>query len=89
MANHPSAAKRNRQRVGRTLRNKAVRSAVRTALKKARTAMASGDQAAAAPLVKAASVALAKAASKKVLHPNAASRTTSRIASQLHRLASS
>ena len=86
MANHPSAEKRNRQRLKRSLRNQSVRSAVRTALKKARTALASGDQAAAAPLVKAASVALAKAASKSVVHPRAASRTTSRIMAQLHRL---
>ncbi len=89
MANHPSAEKRNRQRLKRTSRNRAVRSAVRTALKKARTALDSGDQATAAPLVKEASVALAKAASKNVVHPRAASRTTSRIMAQLHRLGAS
>jgi small subunit ribosomal protein S20 len=89
MANHPSAEKRNRQRIKRTVRNRGVRSAVRTALKKARTALATGDQAAAAPLVRAASIALAKAASKNVLHPRAASRTTSRIMAQLHRLSAS
>ena len=38
MANHASAEKRNRQRVKRTIRNRAVKSAVRTVVKKARTA---------------------------------------------------
>ena len=86
MANHPSAEKRNRQRIKRTLRNRGVRSAVRTAIRKARTALASGDPSSAAPAVRAASIALAKAAAKRVVHPRAASRTTSRLMSQLHQL---
>lgn len=86
MANHPSAEKRNRQRIVRTERNRAVRSAVRTAVKKARTALAGGDAAAAAEPVKLATVALAKAASKGVVHVKAASRLTSRITSALSKL---
>jgi small subunit ribosomal protein S20 len=88
MANHPSAAKRNRQRLKRTTRNKNVRSSVRTAVRKAREALASGDAGAARDSVKAAAVALARAASKGVLHPNNASRTTSRSASALAKLTS-
>lgn len=53
MANHASAEKRNRQRVVTTERNRAVKSALRTALKKARAAVADGDENA-AQLVKAA-----------------------------------
>jgi small subunit ribosomal protein S20 len=84
MANHPSAAKRNRQRVVRTVRNKNIRSAVRTAVKKARNAIeASGADAKA--LVEKATVALAQAASAGVLHANNASRTTSRIRAALHK----
>ena len=84
MANHPSAAKRNRQRVQRTARNKNVRSAVRSAVKKARTAIESGD-ASAKDAVHAATVALARAASAGVLHSNSASRSTARIQSALHK----
>jgi small subunit ribosomal protein S20 len=82
MANHPSAAKRNRQRLVRTARNRDARSELRTAVKKARVAVAAGDQDA-KDKVKAASVALARAASSGLIHSNAASRTTSRIASAL------
>ena len=51
MAHHPSAEKRNRQRLVRTERNTSVRSAVRTAVKKARTALSEGDRKAAEGLV--------------------------------------
>jgi len=78
MANHASAEKRNRQRLVRTERNKAVRSSVRTAVKKARTALAEGDSAAKDKVAEA-SRELAKAAQKGVLHPRTASRTTARI----------
>ena len=84
MANHPSAAKRNRQRIKRTATNKDARSAVRTAVKKARAAIAAGS-ADAKGLAQAASVALARAASKGLVHVNAAARTTSRVQSALAR----
>jgi small subunit ribosomal protein S20 len=84
MANHPSAQKRNRQRIKRTLRNKGAKSTLRTTLKKARTAIAAGEAGAAAD-VKAASTALARAASKGVIHKKAASRSTARIQAALHK----
>ena len=87
MANHPSAEKRNRQRLVRAERNQAVRSSLRTAVKKARAAIAAGDIAAAKAPVAAASIALAKAASKGVVHSRAASRTTSRIQTALGKIA--
>jgi small subunit ribosomal protein S20 len=87
MANHPSAEKRNRQRLVRAERNQAVRSSLRTAVKKARAAIATGDIAAAKAPVAAASIALAKAASKGVVHTRAASRTTSRIQAALGKIA--
>jgi small subunit ribosomal protein S20 len=86
VANHPSAEKRNRQRVKRTLRNRSVSSAVRTLVKHVRTALHAKDKAAAATALKIATVALDKAATKGVLHPKAASRTISRLSAQVHQL---
>jgi small subunit ribosomal protein S20 len=83
MANHPSAEKRNRQRIVRTERNRAAKSALRGALKKARTAIAGGDAAKAKSGSATAEKALAKAAAKGVIHPRTAARTTSRIAKAL------
>jgi small subunit ribosomal protein S20 len=89
MAHHPSAEKRNRQRRVRTARNTSVRSAVRTAVKKARAALSEGNPKAAQESVKLASKALARAARKGVVHIRTASRKTSRIEAALHRLTSS
>ena len=89
MANHPSAEKRNRQRVKRELRNRGVTSAVRTTVKHVRAALASNDAAGARAALKVAIVALDKAAQKGVLHVKAASRTVSRLAAQVHRLGAS
>ena len=86
MANHPSAEKRNRQRVKRTLRNRGVSSAVRTQVKAVRTALHAKDASAASTALKIATVALDKAATKGVLHPKAASRTISRLTAQVHKL---
>ena len=83
MANHPSAEKRNRQRVVRTERNRGATSALRTALKKARAAVSGGDAGKAKGSVATAEKALARAASKGVIHPRTAARTTSRIAKAL------
>ncbi len=86
MANHVSAEKRNRQRIVRTNRNKAVRTSVRSTLRIAREAIASGNVEEAKAPVQAASIALAKAVSKGVVHKKAASRTISRIQSALAHL---
>ncbi len=80
MANHPSAQKRNRQRITRTARNRAVKSSLRTVLKKARHAIQAGE-AGAKELVLTAERALARAASKGVVPKKTAGRVTSRIAS--------
>lgn len=87
MANHPSAEKRNRQRIKRTDRNRAVSSTVRTLVKRVRTALHAKDKAAATTALAAATVALDKAATKGVVHSKAASRTIGRLAAQVHRLA--
>jgi small subunit ribosomal protein S20 len=82
MANHPSAAKRNRQRLTRTSRNRSIRSSVRTVVKQARAAIVAGEDTA-TEKVRQATSALAIAASKGVVHPKTAARTTARIQSAL------
>ncbi len=86
MANHPSAQKRNRQRIKRTLRNRTVNSAMRTLMKAVRTAIAAKDPTAAKEALAKATVAIDKAASKRALPKEAASRKVSRLASAVHKL---
>jgi small subunit ribosomal protein S20 len=86
VANHPSAEKRNRQRINRTLRNRAIKSAVRTHVKHVRAAVAAKDAKAAQAALKAATVAIDKASSKGAIPKQTASRTVSRLAAQVHKL---
>lgn len=87
MANHPSAEKRNRQRITRTSRNRTVSSSVRTLVKKVRTALHAKDKDGATKALKEATRALDKAATKGALHTKAVSRTISRLSAQVHALA--
>lgn len=86
MANHPSAVKRHRQSVKRAARNQGVRSRVRTEVKKLRTTLASGDAEKARTELPGVTKVLGKAASKGVLHRNAAARRISRLAKQVAKL---
>jgi small subunit ribosomal protein S20 len=79
VANTHSAVKRNRKALKRNARNTAVKSSVKTALKKAREAIAGGDKEKAKSAVVAATTALDKAAAKGVLHSKNASRHVSRL----------
>jgi small subunit ribosomal protein S20 len=87
MANHPSAEKRNRQRITRTARNRAVTSVVRSQVKRVRAAIAGKDKAAATAALKSAVSQIDKASSKGVIHPKAASRAIARLSAQVHKLA--
>jgi small subunit ribosomal protein S20 len=78
MANHKSAEKRNRQTIKRTVRNKANRSAVKTAAQKAVEAIRKDAKAAAVVISEAASV-LAKAARKGSIPKGRAARKISRL----------
>ena len=69
--------------------DRTVSSAVRTLVKRVRTALHAKDKAAADAALKIAIVALDKAATKGVLHPKAATRTISRLSAQTHKLAAS
>ncbi len=74
-----SAEKAHRQSLERRLRNRAVKSATKTAVKQANEAIVSGDINAAREAVRAALIALDKAAQKGVLHSNNAARHKSRL----------
>ncbi len=78
MANIASQKKRNRQNEKRRVRNKGVRSEMKTRVKAASQAITDGD-AALVDVVKAAQKRIDKAAAQGVIHKNAAARRTSRI----------
>ena len=78
MANHKSAAKRNRQTIKRTARHKAIRSEAKTAAHKAFEAIKANPKAAVGTLVEAIST-LAKTASKGSIPKRRASRKISRL----------
>ncbi len=80
MANTKSAQKRNRQALKRRARNQSVRTQVKSAVKKAREALASKDPARVQEALRAAARTLDKAASKGVLHKKNASRRIARLA---------
>jgi small subunit ribosomal protein S20 len=80
VANTPSAEKRNRQAQKRRSRNQTVRSRVKSAVRKVRDALERGEAKAAEEAFKVAARVIDKAASKGVMHSNAASRRISRLA---------
>jgi len=80
LANTSSAEKRNRQAQSRRARNLHVRTGVKGAVKKVREAVAHGDAAQAKQALHQAARAIDRAASKGVLHRNAASRKIARLA---------
>jgi len=84
MANHASAEKRNRQRITRTERNRAAKSAIRTELKKARAAIKE-TPADATALVRATSGAIASAGLKGTIPRKRAARLQGRLAAALHK----
>ena len=78
MANIKSQKKRNRQNEKRRVRNKAVRTELKTRVKNAREALTAGEEGA-EELVRVAQKRLDKAGAKGVIHKNAATRRTSRL----------
>ncbi len=86
MANIKSQIKRVKTNEKRRQRNKSVKSAVRTAVRKFRAAAETGDAEQAAELQRAASKALDKAASKGVIHRNQAANRKSAMAKRVNAL---
>lgn len=87
MANIKSAKKRIDVTATRTARNKAIRSKVKTSIKKVEAAVANNDKAAAEAALKLATTEISKAASKGVYHKNNAARKVSRLATAVNKLA--
>jgi small subunit ribosomal protein S20 len=87
VANIKSQIKRNRQNEKRRLRNKSVKSSLKTAIRKFHEASAAGDTDTAATLLREASRKLDKAASKGVIHKNQAANRKSAITKKLSTLA--
>ncbi|MGI5198104.1 30S ribosomal protein S20 [Streptomyces sp. CA-288835] len=83
MANIKSQMKRIKTNEKARLRNKAVKSSLKTAIRKAREAAAAGDVEKATELQRVAARQLDKAASKGVIHKNQAANKKSALASQV------
>ena len=86
MPNIQSAKKRVKVSEKKNLRNRMVKTGVRTSVKKFDAAVAADPQNAVAQL-SATSAAIDKAATKGVIHKNAANRKKARLAKQLNKAA--
>jgi small subunit ribosomal protein S20 len=86
LATHKSALKRHRQNQKRRLRNKIIRSQLKTSVKSYVTAIESKDKVAAQEAAKAAISTISKTASKGVIHKKTASRKISRLARKVNTL---
>lgn len=87
MANTAQAKKRARQNEARFQVNKARRSRIRTFLRKAEEAIASGDKDAATSAVRALQPELMRGVSKGVFHKNTAARKMSRLSARVKAIA--
>lgn len=87
MAHHKSAEKRIRQTETRTARNRANTSRLKSAVKKAETAIAGGNKAEAEAALKAAQPELARGVNHGVIHKNTAARKMSRLTKRVRALA--
>ncbi|MBQ8318086.1 MAG: 30S ribosomal protein S20 [Lachnospiraceae bacterium] len=87
MANIKSAKKRILVIETKTMRNKAIKSKVKTMIKKVEAAIAANDKAAAEVALKVATSEISKAASKGVFHKNTAARKISRLTIAVNKMA--
>ena len=83
MAHHLSAKKRIRQTAKRTLRNRALRSATRTAIKKFRHLLEQGDPENLKTAYPGVQKMIDKAVTKGILHRRTAARYKSRLALEM------
>jgi len=83
VANIKSQIKRIRTNETARLRNKAVKSELKTYVRRVREAVAAGDKEAAAAALRLASTKLDKAVSKGVIHANQAANRKSALAKQV------
>lgn len=86
MANHKSAEKRNRQAQERRLRNRMVRSKMKTAIRKLNEVIDTGNVEEARSALAAAVPVIAKTASKGTIHKKNASRKISRLTKRVNKM---
>ncbi|MEH0147314.1 30S ribosomal protein S20 [Corynebacterium sp. Q4381] len=86
MANIKQQKKRNLTNEKARIRNKSIRSATRTEIRKFREAVESGDKAAAEAQLRVASRKLDKAVTKGVFHRNSAANKKSNMARALNKM---
>jgi small subunit ribosomal protein S20 len=87
VANTVQAAKRARQALKRRAHNFGMRTALRTAIKKVKKAIAAGDKTAAAQVLQSSTSTIDKLADKKIIHKNKAARHKSRLAAAIKQMA--
>lgn len=87
LANIKSAKKRILVIETKTLRNKMIKSKVKTMVKKVEAAIAAGDKAAAESALKVAISEISKACSKGIYHKNNAARKISRLTLAVNKMA--
>jgi len=87
LANIKSAKKRVLVAERDALRNKAIKSRVKTYVKKVDAAVESGDKTAALAALREAEIELKKATSKGVYHKNTTSRKVSRLTKMVNKMA--
>ena len=87
MANIKSAKKRIKVTAKKALRNRSVKSAMKSNLKKFYAVVESGDKAAATAMLPQITAVVDKAASKGILHKNAAARKKSQLAVTVNKMA--
>jgi small subunit ribosomal protein S20 len=83
MPHTESAKKRLRQSKQRNLKNRSTKHAIKTQIRKVLAAVDTKDAAAATREFQLASKKLDKAAARRIVHPNAAARTKSRLATRV------
>ena len=86
MAHHKSAKKRIRQTIKRTVRNRSLRSSMRTAIKKYRSLLEQGDAGIATEAFPKVQKTIDKMVTKGILHRNTAARYKSRLSQALGKL---
>ncbi len=86
MANIKSAKKRILTSEKKAAANKAVKSSVKTAVKKVHAAVEAGDKNAAGEVLKSATSTIERAASKGVLHKNNAANKVSKLAKAVEKM---
>ncbi|RJP43658.1 MAG: 30S ribosomal protein S20 [Desulfobacteraceae bacterium] len=88
MANHASAIKRNLQSQKRRLRNRVIKTRVKSVVKQVRAAGQAGEAASLTEDLRIAQSVIDKAAKKGVLHKRTAARKISRLARRVGQAAS-